>query len=142
MSIPLWSLLGFAIWTLLVLMAGVGLRRWALVLAGRAQLTDFPGDTAHGSVSYRRAMRAHSNCTENLPVFGAIVVTATLAGMNSVLLDQLAMAVMASRVCQSLTHMVFAETNATVFIRFLFFFAQIVAMFWMATEIVMHVQMP
>lgn len=142
MSIPLWTLLGFAVWTLLVLIAGVGLRRWSLVFAGRAQLTDFPGDTAHGSASYRRAVRAHANCTENLPVFGAIVVVATLAGLNSVLLDQLAMAVMAARVCQSLTHMLFAETNATVFIRFLFFLAQIVAMFWIASEIVMHVQMP
>lgn len=142
MSIPLWTLLAFAVWTLVVLMAGVGIRRWTLVFAGRAQLTDFPGDTAHGSVSYRRAVRAHANCTENLPVFGAIVVTAALAGVNSVLMDQLAMAAMAARVCQSLTHMVFAETNATVFIRFLFFFAQIVAMFWMVAEIVMHVPMP
>jgi hypothetical protein len=34
--------------------------------------------------------------------------------------------------------MAFVETNGTVFIRFAFFFAQLVAMFWMAAEIFRH----
>ena len=139
MSIPLWVLLAFACWTLLVLMVGVGIRRWALILTGRAQLTDFPADVAHGSAAYRRAVRAHANCVENLPVYGAITTVAFAAQVTSPTMDTLALVFMAARVCQTLVHVVAAEANASVFIRFSFFFAQIVAMFWMAAEIVRHV---
>ena len=59
MNLSLWMLFGFACWTLLVLLVGVGVRRWLLIFSGRAALTSFPGDTAHGSPAYRRAVRAH-----------------------------------------------------------------------------------
>ena len=55
MSLPLWMLLAFAGWTLLVLMAGVGVRRWLLIFAGRAALTSFPGDTRNTSADNRTA---------------------------------------------------------------------------------------
>jgi hypothetical protein len=138
MSIPLWVLLAFAAWTLIVLMVGIGIRRWALILTGRAQLTDFPADIAHGSPAYRRAMRAHANCVENLPVYGAIAVTAFAAQASSPVMDTLAVVFMSARVCQTLVHMSFGETNATVLARFGFFFAQIVIMFWMIAEVVRH----
>jgi hypothetical protein len=138
MITPLWVLLAFACWTLLVLMIGVGMRRWALILTGRAQLTDFPADVAQGGTAYRRAVRAHANCVENLPVYGAIAVTAFAAQAGGATMDTLATAFMAARICQTVTHMAFAETNTTVFVRFTFFFAQIVAMFWMAAEVARH----
>ncbi len=138
MTVPIWVLLAFAIWTLVVLMAGIGIRRWTLILTGNAQLTDFPGDTTHGSAAYRRAVRAHANCVENLPVYGAIVLAAFAAGAGSPTLDTLALVFIAARICQSLVHTVLVETNATVLIRFLFFLAQIVAMLWMAAEVVRH----
>jgi uncharacterized MAPEG superfamily protein len=138
MTIPLWVLLAFACWTLVVLMVGVGIRRWTLFLTGRAQLTDFPADMAHGSTAYRRAVRAHANCVENLPVFGAIVFAGFAAQVASVTMDVLAQAFMAARICQTLIHMLVPETNATVFVRFSFFLIQIIAMFWMAVEIVRH----
>jgi hypothetical protein len=138
MTTPLWVLLAFAVWTLVVLMVGVGIRRWSLILTGRAQLTDFPADVAHGSTAYRRAMRAHANCVENLPVYGAIALTAFAAQAASSLLDALAIAVIAARIGQTLVHTIFVETNATVLIRFLLFFAQVIAMLWMATEVVSH----
>ena len=136
MTVPLWVLLAFACWTLVVLMIGVGIRRWALILSGQAQLTDFPADVAHGSTPYRRAVRAHANCVENLPVYGAIAVTAFAAHAGGPTLDALAVTVMAARICQTVTHMAFAETNVSVFVRFSFFLVQIIAMFWMAAEIV------
>ena len=136
MTVPLWVLLAFACWTLVVLMIGVGIRRWALILSGQAQLTDFPADVAHGSTPYRRAVRAHANCVENLPVYGAIAVSALAAQAGGSTLDMLAVTVMAARVCQTVTHMAFAETNVLVFVRFSFFLVQIIAMFWMAAEIV------
>lgn len=138
MTIPLWMLLGFAVWTIAVLMAGIGVRRWALILTGRAQLTEFPADTPHGSAPYRRAVRAHANCVENLPVYGAIALTTFAAQVGGALIDALAMAVLAARIGQSLVHMTLVETNATVLIRFLFFLTQIVAMIWMAVEVVRH----
>lgn len=139
MNVPLWVLLAFACWTLIVLMVGVGIRRWALILTGRAQLTDFPADLVHGSPAYRRAVRAHANCIENLPVYGAIVVTGFAAQVVSPITDTLALVFMAARICQTVVHVVFPETNLTVFVRFAFFLTQIVAMFWMASEIVRHV---
>ena len=95
MTQSLWMLLGFAAWTLTVLMVGVGVRRWGLILTGRANLTSFPADTPHGSPGYRRAMRAHANCVENLPVFGAIVLTASAAHLEAAGFDQLAAVVLA-----------------------------------------------
>jgi hypothetical protein len=136
MTTPLWGLLAFACWTLLVLMIGVGISRWSLILTGRAQLTDFPGDTAHGSTAYRRAVRAHANCVENLPVYGAIAMTAFAAQATSPTMDMLALVVIAARVGQSTVHMALVETNTTVGVRFTFFLAQVVAMAWMAGEVV------
>ena len=135
MTIPLWVLLAFAVWTIAVLMAGIGLRRWALVLTGQAQLTDFPADVAHGSASYRRAVRAHANCVENLPVYGAIALAAFAARVATPSINAAAIAFLAARVSQSLVHMLFTETNTTVLTRFTFFFVQLIAMLWMAAKI-------
>jgi uncharacterized MAPEG superfamily protein len=135
MTIPVWVLLGFAMWTLAVLMAGIGVRRWSQILTGRAQLTEFPADTPHGSPAYRRAVRAHANCVENLPVYGAVVVAAIAAQAQSPVMDALALAFIAARILQSLTHTLLVETNTTVLIRFLFFLAQVACMVWMAVEI-------
>jgi hypothetical protein len=138
MSIPLWTLLAFAVWTLVVLMAGIGVRRWSLILTGRAQLTDFPADQPHGSTAYRRAVRAHANCVENLPVYGAVVLTAFAAQANAPIMDTLALVFIAARAGQTLVHVLLVETNTTVLIRFAFFCTQIVAMLWMALEIASH----
>jgi hypothetical protein len=138
MSIPLWTLLAFAVWTLVVLMAGIGVRRWSLILTGRAQLTDFPADQPHGSTAYRRAVRAHANCVENLPVYGALVLTAFAAQVSAPVMDTLALVFIAARAGQTLVHVLLVETNTTVLLRFAFFFTQIVAMLWMALEIASH----
>ncbi len=138
MTIPLWVLLAFAMWTLAVLMVGIGIRRWSLVLTGNAQLTDFPADTPHGTPAYRRAVRAHANCVENLPVYGAVTVAAFAAQAQSPTIDTLALVFIAARICQTLVHMTFAETNTTVMIRFLFFLSQIIVMIWIAAEVARH----
>jgi uncharacterized MAPEG superfamily protein len=137
MSLPLWMLLAFAGWTLLVLMAGVGVQRWSLIFAGRAALTSFPGDTPHGSEAYRRATRSHANCVENLPVFGAIVLTAAVADLAPPHMDALAVATMAGRIVQTSIHMLLPETNATIAVRFSFFLVQVLAMIAMGSLVVM-----
>jgi uncharacterized MAPEG superfamily protein len=128
MSLPLWMLLAFAGWTLLVLLGGVGVRRWWLICRGEAALTSFPADAAHGSAGYRRAMRAHANCLENLPVFGAVVLVAAAAGLRSRQMDALAVLTVAARMVQTSVHVLLPERNATVALRFTFFLLQVAAM--------------
>jgi uncharacterized MAPEG superfamily protein len=136
MSLSLWMLLAFAGWTLLVLLVGVGVYRWSLILTGRAALVSFPGDTPHGAPIYRRATRAHVNCLESLPIFGVIVFIATTTGVTSPTMDALSIAMVISRVAQTLIHVSWVETNRTVAWRFSFFTVQAVAMIAMGALIV------
>lgn len=129
MTIPLWSLLGFALWTLLLLISTIGVYRWANILTGRRALTEFRADKVEGSDWYRRAMRAHANCTENLPVFGAIVFAVHAAGIQSFGVSVAAAMILPARVAQSLVHVFFAETGTTISVRFSFFLLQFVA-YW------------
>ena len=132
MTTPLWVLLAFSIWTLLVLFFGVGIYRVHRVLSGQAEMTEFRGGVDEGAPIYCRAMRAHANCVEDLPIYAALAVTAAIAGIDTPRLDQLAIAILIARIGQSLVHMIFPETKATVGVRFAFFSVQLVAFFWMA----------
>ena len=88
MTVPIWSLLGFAAWTLLLLLLTIGVYRWFRVLTGRAGISEFRADQVEGQDWYKRAMRAHANCIENLPVFVVIVFAlyaANVAGTLAVL---------------------------------------------------------
>ena len=132
MSIPVLSLLAFAVWTLLLLFGSVGAYRWSRILSGRARLTDFPADAPEGADWYKRAMRAHANCVENLPVFTALVVVVLATGSKSPLLDALAVVVVAARVCQSLVHVGLPQSQAVIAVRFSFFLVQALSMLSMA----------
>jgi len=127
MSLSLWMVLGFSGWTLLALLAGVGVRRWTLILRGEAALTSFPGDVPHGSTAYRRAVRAHANCLETLPIFAGVVLVATVAGRGSRTMDVLAAVTLGARMLQTSVHMLFEETSRTVAVRFTFFLVQLLA---------------
>jgi len=130
MSIPVWAVLAFATWTIGLLMLGVGVYRWSLILTGKAELKSFPGDEPHGSPFYRRAVRAHANCVENLPVFAAIVLAEQTAGVRSTKLDVLSAAVVAARVVQTSAHLA-SGFNAAIAVRFTFLCVQLVAFVWM-----------
>ncbi len=137
MTIPAWVLLAFAFWTLLVLIATVGVYRWKRILARRVPIREFRHDAlAEHEDWYRRAMRAHGNCVENLPVYGAIVLLLFLRGIDTVTLDKIALLFIGARICQTLIHVAFRETDGTVALRFSFFAVQIVVMFWMMVAIV------
>ncbi len=132
MTIPVWMLLGFAVWTLLLLLATVGVYRWSRILTGRVPIRDFRADRVEGEDWYRRAMRAHANCVENLPVFGAVVFALYVSGSGGVLVDSLSITVLAARIAQSLVHVSVPQGNTAVVIRFTFFFIQIACMLWLA----------
>src|SRR5215210_2675011 len=101
MTIPVWMLLAFAAWTLLLLLSTVGVYRWSRILAGRVPIRDFRADQVVGEDWYRRSMRAHANCVENLPVFGAIVFALYVSRVGGPLVDVLSVSVLAARIAQS-----------------------------------------
>ena len=118
MILPVWMLVGFAAWTVLLLLATVGVYRWSRILTGRVAIRDFRADQIEGAEWYKRAMRAHANCVENLPVFGAIVFGLYVGNVGSALIDALAVAVVVARVMQSLVHVCFVQSNTVTSVRF------------------------
>lgn len=135
MTIPVWVLLGFASWTIIILFSTVGVHRWNHILTGQAEPKELRADNVSGTGWYPRAMRAHANCIENLPVYGAIVVALVVSGFSSRTIDILAIILICARVCQSVVHVSFKLTNLTTSIRFVFYFIQIVCMLWMITAL-------
>jgi uncharacterized MAPEG superfamily protein len=138
MTIPMWTLLGFATWTVLLLMATVGIYRWSEILLGRKRIGAFRSDQVEGDDWYRRSVRAHANCIENLPVFGAIVMALYASGVAGPAVDRLSVAVLAARVAQSTIHVSHVQTDAFVSVRFSFFCVQLAAFLALIVLIVLH----
>lgn len=126
MTIPQWTLLGFAAWTLALLVATVGVYRWVNILFSKARIASFRSDQLEGEDWYRRGTRAHANCIENLPVFGAIVFVMTAIGLKGPWVDTLCVAILAARICQSTVHISHVQTDAFVAVRFSFYSVQLV----------------
>jgi uncharacterized MAPEG superfamily protein len=84
-------------------------------------------------------MRAHANCVENLPVFGAIVFGLYGGNVTGVWVNALAAAVLIARIMQSLVHACFIQTNTVAAVRFGFFFVQIVSFLWLIGILLTHV---
>lgn len=137
MTIPVWVLLAFAGWTVALLALTVGTYRWSRILSGRVEISEFRADRVEGSDFYRRAMRAHQNCVENLPVYGAVVVAIVVSGLDDVALDALAIAFLAARVVHSCVHVFPAQTNLIASVRFGFFAVQLVCVVGMGAHAAM-----
>jgi len=97
-------------------------------LTGRTAIATWRADELQGDEWYRRAIRAHLNCVENLPVYTAIVVALLAARVTSPILDGLAITILAARICQSSIHLLVEQTNTIESVRFAFFFAQAMCM--------------
>ena len=131
MILPVWMLVGFAAWTVLLLLATVGVYRWSRIMTGRVAIREFRADQIEGADWYKRAMRAHANCVENLPVFGAVVLGLYVGNVGGALVKALAVGVLVARIMQSLVHVCFVQTNTVTAVRFGFFFVQIVSFLWL-----------
>jgi len=136
MTVPVWMLLAFAMWTVLLLLFTIGIYRWSRIFSGRVPIRDFPADGSGGEEWYRRATRAHANCIENLPVFGAIVFGLHVGQVAGTVVDVLAVTVVIARIFQSLVHICFVHTNTVASLRFGFYFVQFVCFLWLAGTIV------
>ena len=139
MPVPVWTLLGFAAWTVILLLGTVGVYRWSRILTGRVPIKDFRADQVEGDDWYKRAMRAHANCIENLPVFGAIVLALQVGEVRGPMVNNLCVAVLVARVVQSLIHVSFEPTNTVTSVRFAFFFVQLASFLSLIVMIVRHV---
>ena len=138
MPVPIWMLLGFASWTVLLLAFTVGVYRWSAILTGRTAIAAFRSDQVEGADWYRRSMRAHANCVENLPVFGAIVLAIQSSGTGGLAVDGLSSAVLIGRILQSLVHVCHAQSNAFVSVRFAFYAVQLISLLGLAGLVVHH----
>ncbi|HJS88576.1 MAG TPA: MAPEG family protein [Steroidobacteraceae bacterium] len=138
MTIPLWMLLGFAAWTLLLLMATVGVYRWSRIILWNAPVASFRSDRLEGAAWYQRGTRAHANCVENLPVFGAIVFVITTIGLHGSAVDTLCVVVLVARICQSMVHLSHPQTDAFVAVRFSFFSVQLACFLALITMAAHH----
>ena len=139
MTIPMWMLLGFATWTLMLLIATVGVYRWVKILFWKAPIASFRSDQLEGEDWYRRGTRAHANCVENLPVFGAIVLVISAIGLNGPVVDSLCTIVLIARLFQSMVHVSHVQTDAFVAVRFSFFSVQLVCFLALIVMVVRHV---
>lgn len=117
------ALLGYAAWTILLVML-LGALRTGLVFAGKKKANEFrpSGEDLQGFG--QRATRAHANCYENLPVAAAILLYA-IATNQTAITDELALLFLGARLLQSLTHLA-STSRPAVLVRFAFFIVQIV----------------
>lgn len=134
-AIPVLVLLGFAAWTVLILIISVGIYRWFCILTGRASIAEWRADGKQGAEWYQRATRAHMNCIENLPVYGAIVLALAVSGLRSQLIEWLSVTMLVARVGQTTVHVALPLTNVVVSFRFALFSIQLVCMIAMGTII-------
>jgi len=75
------------------------------------------------------------NCVENLPIFAAVVLAGRLLELPDEPFGLVALAVLGARVLQTSAHLLSGSTLA-VNVRFCFYAVQVVAMGWMAFEVV------
>jgi uncharacterized MAPEG superfamily protein len=136
MTTPLWSLLGFVVWTACLVLA-IGLYRVPKVLMGQARAGSFTGGVPHGPERYWRLNRAHLNCVENLPLFAAVVLTATVARISHPAIDTLAVVYLIARVGQSTAH-ISSGRDMVINVRFTFFLTQLTCLLAMIIFIAME----
>ncbi len=136
--LPEMMLLGFAAWTLALLIATVGAYRLSRVFLGRAGMGDFRADQVEGQGWYVRAMRAHANCIENLPVFAVLVYLLRAWDVVNPAVDPLCAAIMAARIPQSLVHVCFVQGNRVVSVRFAFYLVQLLSFCALIALIALH----
>jgi uncharacterized MAPEG superfamily protein len=136
MTQPLWCLLAFAGWGMLLLYL-IGVHRVTAVMTGKKKPNEFPGGVQHGGDRYWRINRAHMNVVENLPWFAVIVIVGTIIGVASSAWNWLPVVVVCARVVQSLIH-ISSGRNLAVNFRFTAFLVQHAAMIGMVIEILRH----
>ena len=127
------AVLLYAVWTLL-LPIGYAAFRVPMIAAGRKRADHWErGKPSDDPSVLMRAKNAHLNCTENFPVFAAVVVVAALLGKTAIV-DALAGYVLYARIAQSVVH-ISGTSFPLVALRGTFYFVQIVLILYMIWEL-------
>lgn len=123
------AVLLYAAWTLLLPIFYASIR--VPLIAGQRKSADHweRGKTSDDPALLVRAKHAHLNCTENFPVFAAVVFVAALLGKIGIA-DALAGYVVYARIAQSLAHLA-GTSLPLIALRGTFYFVQIVLIFYM-----------
>jgi len=128
MNPTLIALTGFVSWSLCLLVL-MEVMRSRLVLSGAVPANGFDPGNSSLSPFMQRLARAHANCVEGLPVFGALMLIAVISGRSAVT-DPLAFVFLAMRIAQSLIHLGSLSARA-VMLRFSAFAVQMaIAVYW------------
>ncbi len=132
MSSSALALIGYVAWTLLLVITIITMRTW-ISLVEKRESYSFSPDGSDVSEASARLCRAHANCVENLPIFGAIILVAIATG-NSGITDSLALWVLAARIAQSVTHLI-STNNLAISIRVTFYTVQLAIEGWWVVQL-------
>lgn len=127
MSTSALAILGYAAWTLLLIVA-IEVQRTLVVLREKRLPNSFLPDGSDVSAFAHRLARAHANCYESFPIIGGLLLLALASGQSGVT-DPLALWMLAARLAQSITHLLSAGVIAAQ-VRFAFFCVQLAIAAW------------
>lgn len=117
------TLIGYILWTMLLIFSILALRIYEFLFAGHPVNT-FKPDGSDGSDFGQRLCRAHANCIEGFPIFGGLLLFALATGLTTVT-NSLAVFLLIARVCQSLIHLI-STSSIAVHLRFTCLMVQLV----------------
>jgi uncharacterized MAPEG superfamily protein len=137
MLLSQWALLGFAAWTLLLVVVTIGAPRLLAIARKQAKPSSFNPAVPHGSERYQRCMRAHANCVENLPTFAALVLLGGSLGVTGSGFQLAAFCVLPARILQSVSH-ISSGRNRAILARFGFFCVQLACFAIMVVSLLRH----
>ncbi|WP_416676845.1 MAPEG family protein [Egbenema bharatensis] len=101
MSVPLWGLVIFILWTIAVVVLLLTVRIRHLAAGGSPK--DF--GTANDESLLWRLFRVQANLVENLPLYIGVVFLLTVRGVSGLIIDALIVVYMVARLIHSAIHM-------------------------------------
>lgn len=100
MTIPLWGLCTFIVWTMFIVILLTAVRLRHLSLGGSPM--DFADSV--GNKLLWRVYRTQANCAENLPLYAGTVLLLEVRGIGNEIIDSLVVAYITFRILHSLIH--------------------------------------
>ncbi len=100
MTVPLWGLVIFILWTIAIVIALIAVRIRHLSAGGSPK--DF--GTQNDESLFWRLFRVQSNLIENLPLYLGVVFLLTVRGVSGIAVDSLIVAYIVFRLLHSMIH--------------------------------------
>lgn len=122
------ALLGYILWTILLLIA-LAIYRTGLVQSKQRNGLKFSPDGTDVPAFGNRLTRAQANCSESFAVVGGALLY-SLAVNATAVTDSLALVLLGARIGQSIVHLI-STNNLAIQLRFVLFLAQIgIVIYW------------